>query len=80
MHRELLHDAVDRRGERLQLCSLLGLDHVLGQACGLLFGLGQLLKLDAAIFGRGLRAGFGQGRNSRVGFVVFALLNQELLL
>ena len=80
VHRKLLHHAVDRRGERLELGSLLGLDHVLGKAGGLLFGLGQLVKTGAAILRRSLGAGFGQRGNRGVGFAVVALLNQEFLL
>jgi hypothetical protein len=40
MHRELRHDAVDRRGQQLQSRSLLGFDQILRQPSGLWFGLG----------------------------------------
>ena len=80
MDRELLHDAVDRRGQQLQLGALLGLDQVLRQAGRLLFGLAELVEQGAAIFGLGLRARLDERRDRRLGFAVAALLDGELLL
>ena len=54
MHGELLHNAIDRRGKCLKVCSLFCLDHVLRQASGFLFSLGQLLEPNTPIFGGGL--------------------------
>src|SRR5215467_14259795 len=50
MHCELLDGPSNWRGQNLQLGFLFGLDHVLGKAGRLLFGLGQLIEQDAAIF------------------------------
>ena len=41
MDRKLLHDAVDGRDEQLKFGSLLRLDKVLRQSCGLPLGLDQ---------------------------------------
>src|SRR6267142_5610759 len=39
MNGELLHDAVDRRGQMLKFRALVCLDHLLRSACSLLLGL-----------------------------------------
>ena len=48
---ELLHDAVDRRGQQLQLGPLLGLDQVLDQTRHLAIGLGEFAEARAPVFG-----------------------------
>jgi hypothetical protein len=50
MNGELLHDTVDRRGQSLELGSLLRLDHVLRKAGGLLLCFGQRVIDGASIF------------------------------
>src|SRR5450759_1107157 len=80
VHGELLHHAIDRCRERLELGSSLGLDHVLSKTGGLLLCLGQLLKSGAAILRSGLSAGLDEGGNRSFGFVYVALLDHELLL
>src|SRR5450759_2638960 len=80
VHGELLHHAIDRCRERLELGSSLGLDHVLSKAGGLLLGLGQLLRSGAAVLRGGLSAGLDEGGNRGFGFVYVALLDHELLL
>ena len=44
VHGELLHDAVDRGGQLLQLGALLGLDQVLREPVRLLLGLGEFVR------------------------------------
>ena len=68
MDGELLHHAIDRRGELLQAGALLGLDDVLRQARRLLLGLGKLVEQAALVLGDGLAARLLQGRDGRLGF------------
>jgi hypothetical protein len=54
VHRELLHGPVDRRGQRLKLAALLGLDKLLVQARGLLLRFGEIVEVGAIVFRLGL--------------------------
>ena len=78
--RKLLDDAVDRRGQPLQICLLLRLDDFLGETGGLCLGLGQLVVARPAPFGLGLRQRLDNRRYRRLGLVMLALLDPELLL
>jgi len=80
VHRELLHGAVDWRGQQLQPRSLLGFDQILGEPSGLWLGLAEVIKQGAAVFRRSVRACLGDHSHRCIGFAVVALLNIELLL
>ena len=50
MHGELLHGAVDRRGQGLQPVLLRGLRQLILEACDLLFGVGKFFQDRMAVF------------------------------
>src|SRR5437773_9883418 len=65
--RKLLDDAVDRRGQPLQICLLLRLDDFLGETGNLYLGLGQLVRSEERRVGKECRGRWwwGWGRRKR---------------
>ncbi len=80
MNGELLHDAVDRRGQMLKFRALVCLDHLLRSACSLLLGLCERVIGRAAILGGGPFPRFLQQGDGRIGLAQPALLQDEILL
>ena len=80
VHGQLLHHAIDRCRQHLQLRSSFRFDHVLGKARRLLFGFGQLVEERATVLRFDLSPCFDQHGNRGIGLVQLALLHQEVLL
>jgi hypothetical protein len=80
MNGELLHDAIDRRGQMLEFRAPLCLDHVLRSARSLLLGFRECVIGRAPILRGGLFPRLLQQSDGRIGFAQPALLQDEILL
>ena len=80
VHRQLLHDTVDRRGKDLLPGLLLPLDDVLGKARGSLLGFREIVVERPAVFRFRLYPGLGEFGHCRLGLVQLALLDKDVML
>jgi hypothetical protein len=80
MDGDLLHHAVDGRGQGLAVALLLGLHQLLREAPRLLVGLREVAQDRAAVLGLGLAALLDDGGNRVIGLAETMTLHLQLLL
>jgi hypothetical protein len=80
VHRQLLHHAVNRCGENLQLRLLFSLDRVLGETRGPLFGFREIIVERAAVLRFQFEPGLSESGRRGLGLAQLAPLNKDVML